>query len=85
MGAAQMEDIYKRLTAIFHDVFEDDSIVVTPELTASDVPDWDSLSHIRLVLAVQKEFRTKFSAAQTANLKNVGDLAELIRAKTVVG
>ena len=58
------------------------SIVLTPELTASDVPEWDSLSHIRLVLAIQKTFRTKFSAAQTANLKNVGDLVELIREKT---
>jgi acyl carrier protein len=83
-GARRMEDIYRRLTAIFHDVFEDDSIVLTPDLTAADVPDWDSLSHIRLVLAVQKEFGAKFSAAQTAGLKNVGDLAELIRAKTVV-
>jgi acyl carrier protein len=78
-----MDDIYQRLTGIFHDVFEDESIILTPELTASDVPEWDSLSHIRLVLAVQKEFRTKFSAAQTANLKNVGDLAELIRARAV--
>ena len=78
-----MDDIYQRLTTIFHDVFEDDSIVVTPELTATDVPEWDSLSHIRLVLAVQKAFQVKFSAAQTANLKNVGDLAELIRSKAV--
>lgn len=77
-----MSDVYGRLTAIFQDVFDDDSIAVTPELTAADVPEWDSLSHIRLVLAVQKAFQIKFSAAQTAELKNVGELAELIRAKT---
>ena len=59
-----MDDVYRRLTEIFHDVFDDDSIVVTPELTASDVPEWDSLSHIRLVLAVQRAFQVKFSAAQ---------------------
>ena len=77
-----MNDVYGRLTAIFHDVFDDDSIALTPALTAPDVPEWDSLSHIRLVLAVQKAFKIKFSAAQTAGLKNVGELAELIRAKT---
>ncbi len=78
-----MDDIYARLNNIFRDIFADDTIVVSPELTADDVPEWDSLSHIRLVLAVQKAFKVKFSAAQTANLKNVGELAELIRAKTV--
>ncbi len=79
-----MNDLYTRLTAIFHDVFDDDSIVVTPNLTAADVPEWDSLTHIRLVLAVQKAFKVKFSASQTAELKNVGELAELIRTKTEV-
>ncbi len=79
-----MNDLYTRLTAIFHDVFDDDSIVVTPNLTAADVPEWDSLAHIRLVLAVQKAFKVKFSASQTAELKNVGEFAELIRVKTEV-
>ncbi len=76
-----MAELYQRLTSIFQDVFEDDSIVVTPELTAKDVPEWDSLSHIRLILEVQKAFKVKFSAAQTASLKNVGELAQLIRSK----
>jgi acyl carrier protein len=77
-----MDPIYVQLTNIFHDVFGDDDLVLRPELTAEDVPEWDSLSHVRLILAVQKAFGTKFSAAQTAKLKNVGELAELIRAKT---
>jgi acyl carrier protein len=77
-----MDPITEKLTAIFHDVFDDDSLVLRPDLTADDVPEWDSLSHVRLILAVQKAFGAKFSAAQTANLKNVGELIELIRAKT---
>lgn len=76
-----MDTIYQQLTPIFHDVFDDDAIVVTPELTAQDVPEWDSLNHIRLLLAVQKAFKIKFTAAQTASLKNVGDLATLIQSK----
>jgi len=76
-----MNEIYQRLTTIFHDLFDDDSIVVTPELTADDVAEWDSLRHIQLILAIQKTFKVKFSAADTANLKNVGELATLIKAK----
>ncbi len=74
-------DILSQMTAIFHDVFDNDDIVVTPELTAADVPEWDSLTHVRLILAVQKAFKVKFSAAQIANLKNVGDLMNLVRSK----
>ena len=77
-----MDGIYRRLAGVFHDVFDDDTIEPRPELTAADVPEWDSLAHIRLILAVQKEFGTKFSAAQTASLRNVGELASLIQSKT---
>ena len=76
-----VEDILSKMTSIFHDVFDNDEIVVTPSLTAEDVPEWDSLTHVRLILAVQKAFNVKFSAAQIASLKNVGDLMDLIRAK----
>ncbi|MET0408532.1 MAG: acyl carrier protein [Hyphomicrobium sp.] len=73
------DEIYEKLTQIFHDVFDDDSIALKPELTAADVEEWDSLNHIRLVLAVEKEFGVKFSAAHVASLKNVGDLVKLIQ------
>jgi acyl carrier protein len=78
-----MDGIYASLKQIFQDVFDDDTIVVTPELTAAEVAEWDSLSHIRLILAVERTFKIKFSAAQTAGLQNVGQLADLIRAKTL--
>ena len=58
-----VEEILSKMTTIFRDVFDDDDIVVTSALTADDVPEWDSLSHIRLILAVQKAFNVKFSAA----------------------
>ncbi len=72
-------EIYPRLTKIFHDVFDDDSIVVTPELTANDVDGWDSLTHIRLVLTVERAFGIKLTASQVGKLENVGDLVALIR------
>ncbi len=70
--------IYARLTDIFHDVFDDDSITVTPELSAKDVDGWDSLTHIRLILTVEKAFKVKFSTSEIGKLKNVGDLVNLI-------
>lgn len=75
-------EIYRKLTDTFHDVFDDESIVVRPELTAKDVEEWDSLSHIRLVLSVEKAFGLKFSASEIGRLKNVGEFVALIQAKS---
>lgn len=79
------EEIYRKLTAIFRDIFDDGDLIATPELTADDVPEWDSLSHIRLIFTVAREFQTQFSAAEIAELKNVGDLTAMLRRKTLVG
>ena len=73
--------LYAKLSEIFHDVFDDESIVVAPQLTADDVDEWDSLSHIRLVLAIEKQFGLQFSAAEVSRLKNVGEFVALIRSK----
>ncbi len=73
--------IYARLTEIFEDVFDEDSIVVTPELSAKDVDGWDSLTHIRLMLTVEKAFKIKFSTTEVGKMENVGDLVGLIKAR----
>jgi acyl carrier protein len=73
--------IYVRLTKIFEDVFDEDSIVVTPDLTAKDVDGWDSLTHIRLILTVEKEFKIKFSTSEIGKLEKVDDLVALIKAR----
>jgi len=51
---------------------------VTPELSAKDVDGWDSLTHIRLILSVEKAFKIKFTTSEIGKLQNVGDLARLI-------
>ncbi len=73
--------IYQKLTATFRDVFDDESIVAVPEMTADDVQDWDSLSHIQLIVAIEKAFQIKFSTSEIARLQNVGELAALIQSK----
>ena len=73
--------VYSTLTTVFRDVFDEDDLQLTPQTTADDVDGWDSLSHIRLVLAVSKAFGVKFSASEIGNLKNVGEFADLIEKK----
>jgi len=77
----QADAIYPRLTTILRDVFDDAALVARPDLTADDVEEWDSLSHLRLITTVQKTFGIKFSAAEIGRLSNIGDLARLIGAK----
>ena len=66
--------IYARLAEIFEDVFDDDSIEVTPELSAKDVDGWDSLTHIRLILTIEKAFKIKFSTSEIGKFEKVSDL-----------
>ena len=73
--------IYQRLTEIFQEVFDEDSIEVTPKLSADDVDGWDSLTHIRLILTIEKVFKIKFSTSEIGKLENVGDLVALIQGK----
>jgi acyl carrier protein len=75
------EQIYSRLTEIFHEVFEDQSIVPTPEMKAGDVPEWDSLNHISLIVAIEARFKIKFKSTELESLRNVGHLVELIDRK----
>jgi acyl carrier protein len=74
--------IFARLTKIFEDVFDEDSIKLTPELSAKDVDGWDSLTHIRLILTIEKAFKIKFSTSEIGKLSNVGDLVALIRLRS---
>lgn len=74
-------ELYEKLTAVFRDVFDDEDLTPTPEMTADDVEEWDSLSHIRLMLSVEKAFGVRFSTVELGGLKKVGDLASLVEGK----
>jgi acyl carrier protein len=75
------EEIYSQLTDIFRDIFDDESIVLTAETTAADIPEWDSFNHINLIVATEQKFGIKFKTAELEGLKNVGHLVQLIAAK----
>jgi acyl carrier protein len=77
----QQQEIYAQLTSLFHDVFDDESIVLNPGLTAADIPEWDSFNHINLIVAVESRFGIKFHTAELESLQTVGHLADLIQKK----
>lgn len=69
------------LTEIFRQVFDDPGIVLKRETTADDIDEWDSLSHINLVIAVETRFNVRFRLGELQTLKNVGEMADLVDSK----
>jgi acyl carrier protein len=67
-----------RLTKVFRDIFDDPGLQIEDSTTASDIEAWDSLTHIDLIVQVEKEFGVKFSTGEVRGLKNVGDFIALI-------
>ena len=78
----QQDEIYRRLTSIFRDTFDDDNIELTSETTAHDIKDWDSVNHINLIVAIEQEFHLKLKTAELESLKDVGEMVRLIQNKT---
>ncbi len=71
-------EVFARLDRVFQDVFDDPSIRVNPGTTADDIEDWDSLEHITLISAVEREFRMKFKMGEISSMKNVGEMARIV-------
>ena len=71
-------DTRQRLQEVFREVFDDDSIEIFDAMTADDIEEWDSLMHVTLVVAVEKEFGIRLNAAQVGGLKNVGEFLAVI-------
>ena len=67
-----MSDTRERLQAIFHELFDDSTLVLTDQTTAQDVEGWDSLAHINLIIAVEKQFGIRFATAEISRLKDAG-------------
>jgi acyl carrier protein len=75
-------EIYAALDAIFRDVFLRDDIELRPELSAKDVPGWDSFKQIDIILAIEAKYHVKFSTRELDSLNNVGDLVRVVGTKT---
>lgn len=74
-------DIITELNSVFRQVFDDSSLTVTRATTANDIDEWDSLTHMNLVIAVELKFGIKFALGELQLLKNVGDMSDMVGKK----
>lgn len=70
-----------RVQEVFRDVLDNEDIVLSDETTADDIEEWDSLSHIQLIVAVEKAFHVKFTSKEILSWKNIGEMVDCILAK----
>jgi acyl carrier protein len=76
-----MTNTLEKLNQVFQDLFDDDELEVNRDTQAEDVEGWDSVTHVSLMIKVEKVFGLKFTSAQVSSLKNVGELVDLIDVK----
>jgi acyl carrier protein len=77
----ERNQIYDKLTVVFREVFDDNDLVINDKMTAHDVDQWTSLSHVILIAAIEKSFKMSFQMQDLDKLDNVGDIVELLIAK----
>lgn len=75
------DTIYEKLNTIFREVFDDDDLSVKSSTSAADIPDWDSVNHIRLIVSIEKDFAVRFAVNEIEELQNVGNLVKLLQTK----
>lgn len=73
------EEIFRKLNEIFKDILELDEVELEENTTSDDIEEWDSLSHIQLVVAIEKEFQIKFKSSEIISWKNVGSTVDSIQ------
>jgi len=73
-----VEEVLVKATHVFRDTLDNDDIELQPSTTADDIEEWDSLTHIQLIVALEKAFKIKFTTAEITAFKNVGELANSI-------
>lgn len=74
----QREEIINQVQDIFRDVLDEEEIILADTTTADEVEGWDSLSHIQLVVGIEKRFNIKFTSKEILSWKNVGELIDCI-------
>ena len=75
--------ILDELTQLFRDIFVDDELALTPQTMAADVPAWDSIKHIEIIIATEAKYGLRFSSREVEGLRSVGDLVAIIDGKTL--
>ena len=77
----EKSQILDEVQAIFREVLDNEEIVLASETTADDIEEWDSLTHIQLIVAIEKHFKIRFTSREILSWQNVGQLIDSIAAK----
>ncbi len=72
------EEIYTRLQSVFRDVFDNDTLTIHADTTAADIDDWDSLSHVGLIVAIEQAFGVRFTSREILSWTRVGEMADAL-------
>ena len=75
------DKLLKKLEEIFRDVFDNEDLVISNATTADDIEEWDSLMHIHLMIAIEKEFNVTFNTSEVIALLNVGEFVDSLNGK----
>lgn len=77
----ERKELQEKLTAIYRDVMDNEDITLTDETTSDDIEEWDSLSHIQLVAAIEKELGVKITSREVRGWENVGEMIDALLTK----
>lgn len=76
-----MMEIIEELQEIFREIFDEDELVISRDTTAEDIEDWDSLTHMQLIVEIEKKYGIKFTTAEIKKAANVGEFIDIIKEK----
>jgi acyl carrier protein len=77
----QPNEILTQVNDIFRDVLDNEDIQLTPASIADDIDEWDSLSHVQLIVAIEKHFKIRFNTSELTSYRNVGEMVDGIQKK----
>lgn len=77
----EKQEIMTSVQNIFIDILENDDIILSNETTSDDIEEWDSLTHIQLIVAIEKGFKVRFNSQEIISWKNVGEMVDCIQTK----
>jgi acyl carrier protein len=80
-GIMENSEILKQVNEVFIDVLDNEDIVLKSDTTANDIEEWDSLTHIQLVVALEKHFKIRFNSAEIRNWKNIEEMCNAIKSR----
>ncbi len=74
-------NITEELQEIFRDLFDDKNLVLTPNMTADDIEEWDSLTHMQLIMDIEQKYNIRFTTSEIQKAANVGEFIQIIQGK----